>query len=397
MYVNYFHTSTRSLENRGFTLLEMLIVVAILSALAFGAVAIVDESEEHVRFDSNKTRLLKLREAVIGDPSALLNRPPIIQGYLADMGRLPGHVTELLNQGAQTSWAYDTSADQWAGWRGPYLQSFNEELGYKVFPDGWGNTGDTNNFGWRFEVDQNAGTILAQSYGADGQAGGSAYNADYPNGSHLVNPYEALVEVANWRVLVYLHNPSSGPSEEGEEEEAGEGEEEEEEDDGLIKICHKPGSPADKTMTIPLAALPAHLGHGDFIGSCDEEAPEVGGGDGHALPLSNTVVRLRLYYPQDGTFSWPEEWLSESSERDTASYLSLPVTLPMGLVPDGEVIEIQFNFGGPSKLIPQGIRSLAVVEDDTGDIFGYSSQSAWNLPLLPKMQIPTFRMAWALE
>ncbi len=70
-----------------FTLLEMLIVVAILSALAFGAVAIVDESEEHGRFDNNKTRLNKLREAVIGDPSALLNRPPIIQGYVADMGQ----------------------------------------------------------------------------------------------------------------------------------------------------------------------------------------------------------------------------------------------------------------------------------------------------------------------
>jgi len=78
----------------------MLIVVAILSALAFGAVAMVDESDEHVRFDSNKTRLIKLREGVIGDPSAFLNRPPIIQGYVADMGRLPNSVTELINQGS---------------------------------------------------------------------------------------------------------------------------------------------------------------------------------------------------------------------------------------------------------------------------------------------------------
>lgn len=378
----------------------MLIVVAILSALAFGAVAIVDESEEHGRFDNNKTRLNKLREAVIGDPSALLNRPPIIQGYVADMGHLPTRVSDLLNQGIQPSWAYDAAADQWAGWRGPYLQSFNQQLGLKVFPDGWGNSGDTNNFGWRFEVNQDLGTILAQSYGADGQPGGSAYNVDYPIGSLLVNPHEALVEIANWRVLVYLHNPSSGPSEgegEGEEDEGSEGEDEEEEDDGLITICHKPGSPAEQTMTIPLAALPAHLGHGDFIGSCEEEAPGGEIEEGDALPLATTVARLRLYYPQEGSLSWPEEWLSESSERDDASYLSLPVTVPAGLVPDGEVIEIQFNFGGTSKLIPQGIRSLAVVEDETGDILGYSNQSAWKLPLLPKMQIPTFRMAWALE
>jgi prepilin-type N-terminal cleavage/methylation domain-containing protein len=386
---------------QGFTLLEMLIVVAILSALAFGAVAMVDESDEHVRFDSNKTRLIKLREGVIGDPSAFLNRPPIIQGYVADMGRLPNNVTELINQGDQPSWSFDSTASLWAGWRGPYLQTFVENLGLKTYPDGWGNTGDTNNFGWRFDVDQLAGTILAQSYGADGKPGGGSYDLDYPNSGLLVNQFEALVEVANWRVLVYLHNPTSGASggeEEGGEEEGEGGEEEaEEEDDGLITICHKPGTPAEKTMTIPLSALPAHVGHGDFIGTCDEveEGGEESGGD--PLPLNDTIVRLRLYYPQEGSYAWPSDWPEETADRDTASYLSLPISLPAGLVPDGEVIEIQFNFGGSSKLIPHGIRSLVMVEDETGNPFGYASQSAWSLPLLPKMQIPTFRMAWALE
>ena len=390
-------------RRKGFTLLEMLIVVAILSALAFGAVAMVDESDEHVRFDSNKTRLIKLREGVIGDPSAFLNRPPIIQGYVADMGRLPNSVSELINQGSQPSWSFNSDAGLWAGWRGPYLQTFIEELGLKAFPDGWGNTGDTNNFGWRFDVNQSVGTILAQSYGADGQPGGAAYNLDYPNSGLLVNQYEALVEIANWKVLVYLHNPTSGASggeEEGEEEGGEEeGGEEGDEEDGLITICHKPGTPAEKTMTVPLSALPGHLGHGDFIGSCEDlgEGEEGGELGGDPLPLIDTVVRLRLYYPQDGSYAWPLDWPEESGDRDTSSYLSLPVTLPAGLVPDGEVIEIQFDFGGESKLIPHGIRSLIVVDDVTGDSFGYSSQSAWSLPLLPRMQIPTFRMAWALE
>lgn len=39
-------------------------------------------------------------------------------------------------------------------------------------------------------------------------------------------------------------------------------------DDGKVTICHKPGTPAQKTMVIPIQALAAHLGHGDVIGPC---------------------------------------------------------------------------------------------------------------------------------
>ena len=33
-------------------------------------------------------------------------------------------------------------------------------------------------------------------------------------------------------------------------------------------ICHKPGTPAEQTLTVADAALPAHLGHGDRLGAC---------------------------------------------------------------------------------------------------------------------------------
>jgi hypothetical protein len=38
--------------------------------------------------------------------------------------------------------------------------------------------------------------------------------------------------------------------------------------DGDVTICHKPGTPAEKTMRVPWTALPSHLGHGDTIGPC---------------------------------------------------------------------------------------------------------------------------------
>jgi len=34
-------------------------------------------------------------------------------------------------------------------------------------------------------------------------------------------------------------------------------------------VCHKPGTPAEKTLWVPDAAIPGHLGHGDVRGTCD--------------------------------------------------------------------------------------------------------------------------------
>src|SRR5918997_511586 len=37
-----------------------------------------------------------------------------------------------------------------------------------------------------------------------------------------------------------------------------------------VTICHKPGTPAEKTMDVPVSALRGHLGHGDTLGECGE-------------------------------------------------------------------------------------------------------------------------------
>jgi len=37
---------------------------------------------------------------------------------------------------------------------------------------------------------------------------------------------------------------------------------------GGTTICHKPGTPAEKTMEVDASALDAHLGHGDTEGAC---------------------------------------------------------------------------------------------------------------------------------
>ena len=35
-----------------------------------------------------------------------------------------------------------------------------------------------------------------------------------------------------------------------------------------VVICHKPGTPAEKTLIVDDDAVPGHLGHGDYLGAC---------------------------------------------------------------------------------------------------------------------------------
>lgn len=49
-----------------------------------------------------------------------------------------------------------------------------------------------------------------------------------------------------------------------------------------VTICHKPGTPAEKTMEVPQTALRGHLGHGDSEGPCRPPVPVDADGDGYA-------------------------------------------------------------------------------------------------------------------
>jgi hypothetical protein len=41
----------------------------------------------------------------------------------------------------------------------------------------------------------------------------------------------------------------------------------------MVTICHAPGTPAEKTLTLPEPAAAAHLRHGDRLGSCEVGVP----------------------------------------------------------------------------------------------------------------------------
>ena len=222
-------------RQQGFTLLELLVVVAIMAALSVSLVDIVQYQDDQQRFELTRTRLETLRFAIFGDhylePSVqyagIHNRAQI--GYLVDNGRLPGDLSSLLTKPAnhsdydrleptfdQSPYVDDNCSDldqvnnvigrvddeavtddlrviRFAntfpverlskGYRNSYLPL---QAGSDDFLDGWGNAFDLN-------VEDNT---LIESFGSDGLMGESVVAENEPNYS---TDTSLRVGDADWR------------------------------------------------------------------------------------------------------------------------------------------------------------------------------------------------------
>ncbi|MDR2164932.1 MAG: type II secretion system GspH family protein [Zoogloeaceae bacterium] len=82
----------------GFTLIELLVVVAILSATAFAAFGLMSEDRAQVRMDDTHTRLILLRRAILGVEWPAYGGERRLSGFVADNGRLPGSILDLLSK-----------------------------------------------------------------------------------------------------------------------------------------------------------------------------------------------------------------------------------------------------------------------------------------------------------
>jgi len=129
-------------RERGVTLVELLVVLCILVALASLVTVGAGHAEEYARRQTTLATLLEVRSAIMGGKGN--------PGFLGDVGRLPTSTAELLAQGALPGFQRATGR----GWRGPYVRIAGATL-----VDGWG----------REIVHLDAGTASARllSHGAD--------------------------------------------------------------------------------------------------------------------------------------------------------------------------------------------------------------------------------------
>lgn len=218
MILSYpFSSSLKS--QRGLTLLEMVVVIFILSAIALMTVSFTGNADDQFRFEETRRRLDQIRGGVVGRPDQTVNGGPVIGGFAADVGRLPNNLKELIENTAAPPlpvWAFDAATGLWAGWHGPYLPAMAEQKGgLKAFRDGWGNIGtptDPPDYGWNVTVDAASGSLTVVSPGSDGASGGADYAADYPpaGSAPLASRDDHQVNLKGWSVTVKFFNPGDG-------------------------------------------------------------------------------------------------------------------------------------------------------------------------------------------
>jgi len=148
---------------RGFTVLEMIIVIAIIAVLAAMITPLAVNQISQKRLDACRQELEQIKIAIVGDRMMVSGGVRNSFGFVGDLGMVPlrppngNGLTELVQQGALPAW--QQTAGLWWGWRGPYISELR---------DPWGNFYDYADY-WSGGAP--AGTfIIARiwSYGPDG-------------------------------------------------------------------------------------------------------------------------------------------------------------------------------------------------------------------------------------
>ena len=188
------------MRNRGFTLLELVVIIAVLGILAAAVTPTVMNEIMDTRVNATRTEAQGLHEAMVGAPSADGTR----FGFVGDIGRLPNTLAELATQSGLPSYSTSNVRSIGMGWRGPYINSGASATDYQ-----------RDAFGRLFVL--NSGQV--RSYGPDGIAN----NTDdivYPPTAPVVTGTVAItvktitggktvVDPSNYRVDLYYSNGGS--------------------------------------------------------------------------------------------------------------------------------------------------------------------------------------------
>lgn len=185
----------RNDKSPGYTLLEIIAVVAIMGLLAALAAPVVLEKTDQKKLEGTLESMEELTKAVMGTTSDRVRGEVKFAGYVEDMGELPG-LYEIKDESGnpvlqpKALWTSDPAGtpgneeddlisyktysykqDQYdlefirVGWRGPYISP----PACGILKDGWGSP---------FVFENINGDLVIKSLGADGREGGKGYDQD---------------------------------------------------------------------------------------------------------------------------------------------------------------------------------------------------------------------------
>jgi general secretion pathway protein G len=183
-------------KSRGFTLLELVVVIAVIGILVAAVTPAVVQRVMDGRIDETRVEVRSLSEGMVGKPGESSF------GFVGDLGRLPTSFSELAQQGGLPAFTTSTTRGVGMGWRGPYVNIGTSAADYLTDAFGRAYTG--------------ASSGQVRSAGPDGVSG----NADdivYPPAAPVIrgtvtatvktmNGAVTLVDPAGYRVDLYYAN-----------------------------------------------------------------------------------------------------------------------------------------------------------------------------------------------
>lgn len=205
MNSSYTHSSrkTRSTKQEGFSLIELLIVLGLITTAAVLALSTVDNQDNQNRFDETRSKLNVIQNAILGNANTA-SGTNLIDGFVADMGRLPLNLVELIiepldcdpdTSGEQRClWSYDNNQEIWHGWHGPYIRTINSS-----FLDGWGK-----NWNWDLSV---ANQLTISSFGLDNDQDVSTNNLEGRDRDYGNSALQTVVISENQHLVTLPHSP----------------------------------------------------------------------------------------------------------------------------------------------------------------------------------------------
>jgi general secretion pathway protein G len=126
--------SRPSATHRGFSLIEVIVVIAVLSILASMAVPLAAKVIDQSRTEATRKQMEEIHKLIVGDPALGT------AGYVGDMGRLPqsppAQPLRLLNEQLGQQIPTLQTLGVRMGWWGPYVNSGFSQGAY--LNDAWG-------------------------------------------------------------------------------------------------------------------------------------------------------------------------------------------------------------------------------------------------------------------
>jgi len=127
------------MKNRGFTLMELLVVLLIIGILSTVALRTIDATRDRSLFDQTTKEMGQLIHAITGNPDLTFDGRRVDFGFYGDMGRLPQNLKELVRNETNDS-----------NWHGPSIRPMMGGDTVSFMYDGWGN---------EYAYNQGTGTI----------------------------------------------------------------------------------------------------------------------------------------------------------------------------------------------------------------------------------------------